>query len=53
MTGPKKAAQILAGRRRRNGGGRKPVLAPCRHCGALLGTVARRKHEPKCKRGEG
>lgn len=27
---------------------RAKVLVPCRYCGDLLGTVERRKHEPRC-----
>lgn len=27
---------------------RARVLAPCRYCGNPLGTVERRKHEPRC-----
>jgi hypothetical protein len=46
MTSAKKAAQILASKRKRFG--RKAVLAPCRHCGQAMGTVERRKHEPQC-----
>ena len=31
------------------GAGAPAKLAPCRHCGEMLGTVARRAHEPHCK----
>jgi len=48
---PSELGRLLSAQRKKLGGPPKN-LQPCKHCGELMGTRARRLHEPICRRSK-
>ena len=49
---PSEFGRLLASLKKGPSGVKPVVLNPCKHCGELMGTRARRQHEPVCRRSK-